>query len=299
MVQNINSRMIVFSGVREAMQIAMIDDRIVELSELEPAYMDRGTYFGDGVYEVIRSYNGRLFAFDEHLERFARSLREVRIEGVDVGEIKGRIEAGFKRASIADAKIYFHVTRGSAGRSHTLAGDITPNFFMTIMEVGDNSGKKTNGVKVCTRPDLRWKRCDIKSLNLLPNVLARMEAQKRGCDEAILVDEKGDITEGAASAFFMIKGEKLITRPLGREILPSITRRMIEQIAATAGLTIVERTMTPREACVADELILAVTTDDIVGIIEFDNLPISGGKVGKYTIRLMEEFKKLVADELF
>lgn len=278
------------------MQIAMIDDRIVELSELDPVYLDRGTYFGDGVYEVIRSYNGRLFAFDEHLERFARSLREIRIDDVDIEQIKGRIETGFERASIAEAKIYFHVTRGSAGRSHTLAGEISPNFFMTIMEMGDNSAKKANGVKVCTHPDWRWKRCDIKSLNLLANVLARMEAEKQGCQEAILVDDKGDITEGAASAFFMIKGEKLITRPLGREILPSITRKMIEQIAVSVGLTIVERTMTPREACQADELILAVTTDDIVGIVEFDDVPISGGKVGKYTIRLMEEFKKLVAD---
>lgn len=278
------------------MQIAMIDDRIVELSELDPVYLDRGTYFGDGVYEVIRSYNGRLFAFDEHLERFARSLREIRIDGVDIEQIRGRIETGFDRASIAEAKIYFHVTRGSAGRSHVLAGEIRPNFFMTIMEMADNSVKKANGVKVCTHPDWRWKRCDIKSLNLLANVLARMEAEKQGCQEAILVDDKGDITEGAASAFFMIKGDKLVTRPLGREILPSITRKMIEQIAVSAGLTIVERTMTPREACQADELILAVTTDDIVGVVEFDDVQISGGKVGKYTIRLMEEFKKLVAD---
>ena len=278
------------------MQIAMINDTIMDLGKLDSAYMDRGTYFGDGVYEVIRSYNGTLFALDAHLERFAHSLKEILIDNVDIALIKQRIETAFNRASIADAKIYFHITRGIGSRLHVPDNDMTPNFFMTIMEMGDNTAKKRDGVKVCTHPDQRWKRCDIKSLNLLPNVLARIEAEKKGCVEAILVDEKGDITEGAASAFFMIKADQLITRPLGTEILPSITRKIVEQIAVTAGLTIVERTITPKEAVSADELFLAVTTDDIVGITQFDKTPISNSKPGPYTKKLMEEFKKLVAE---
>ncbi|MCK4999275.1 MAG: aminotransferase class IV [Anaerohalosphaera sp.] len=272
----------------------MIDDKIVALKDLDKVYTDRGTYFGDGVYEVLRSYNGIIFKLDEHLARFRRSLCEIYIDNVNIDDIRNKVITAFNQAGFANAKIYFHVTRGSENRSHAPERDISPNFFMTVTELADNSAKKTNGIKACTQPDLRWKRCDIKSLNLLPNVLAKMEAAKKGCAEAILVDEKGDITEGAGSAFFMIKGSELITRPLGREILPSITRQIVEQIAENAGLTVVERTITAREAKTADELLLAVTTDDIVGIIEFDSKPIGNGKVGQSTRKLMAEFNKTV-----
>ena len=277
------------------MQIAMIDDKIVALADLDKAYTDRGTFFGDGVYEVLRSYNGRIFKFDEHMVRFERSLREISIENVDIDEIANKVKSAFARAGIANGKIYFHITRGSENRSHAPEADILPNFFLTVTKLADNSAKKANGIKVCTQPDLRWKRCDIKSLNLLPNVLAKMEAVKQGCAEAILVDEKGDITEGAGSAFFMVSGSELITRPLGREILPSITRQVVEQIAGKAGLTVVERTITAREAKTADELLLAVTTDDIVGIVEFDGTRIGDGQVGKYTKRLIAEFNNMVS----
>jgi D-alanine transaminase len=278
------------------MQLAMIQDKIIPYEDLEPVYLDRGTFFGDGVYEVVRSYNGKIFALEKHLQRFARSIREVQIEGIDIEDVQRRIEAAFEQACIDDAKIYFHVTRGSATRNHGPSAEMTPNFFLTVTELGDNSEKKANGIKVSTYPDLRWKRCDIKSLNLLPNVMARMDAEKKGCQEAILIDDNGDITEGSASAFFMIlAGEKkLITRQLGKEILPSITRNIIEDIAPKVGLTIIEHKMTPFQAKNADELIIAVSTQDVVGVVEFDGERIGDGKVGEYTKKLMREFEKFV-----
>ena len=277
------------------MQIAMIQDRIVPLNELDDACMDRGTYFGDGVYEVVRSYDGRIFALAEHLTRLARSLNEIGIAGVDINEIRRRVELAYEAASIADAKIYFHITRGLQLRSHVAPRDLAPNFFLTVTELADDSEQKERGIAVSTFADWRWARCDIKSLNLLPNVLARMDAEKTGCAEAILVDEKGYITEGAGSAFFAVSAQqrRLVTRQLGREILPSITRRFVIEIAHEAGLTVLEKAITPGQALRANELFIAVTTRDIVPVVEFDGERIGTGQPGDYTKWLMNEFRKL------
>lgn len=281
------------------MQLAMIQDKIIPYDELDPVYLDRGTFFGDGVYEVVRSYNGRIFALDLHLERFARSLREIQIKGIDIDKVKSDIEYAFKRASIDNAKIYFHITRGSANRDHAAKADTIPNFFLTIRKLGKNSENKEKGIKVSTHPDLRWKRCDIKSLNLLPNVLAKMDAEKKGCAEAILVNDKGEITEGSAAAFFMIFAaeKKLVTRQLGKEILPSITRKFVEELAEKVGLKVVEKCMTPFHAINADELFIAVTTQDVVPVVEFDGKMIADGKPGEYTKKLIEEFARTIQKE--
>jgi len=274
------------------MKLAMVDDKLVPMEDLDPVYCDRGTYFGDGVYEVLRSYNGKLFALDEHLARFAASMAAIRIRGIELGTIRERVLQAFEAAGLANAKIYFHVTRGSAPRNHTWAKDITPNFFLTISEVPDSSAEKARGISVCTHPDLRWKRCDIKSLNLLPNVLARQDAADRGCDEAILVDDQGLITEGAGSAFFAIIGDALCTAPLGANILPSITRHFIVKAATNVGMAIKQQCLTPEQAANADELFIAVTTKDVVPVVKFDGTPIGRGIPGPRVKALMTEFLK-------
>ncbi|MEN6424217.1 MAG: aminotransferase class IV [Phycisphaerales bacterium] len=274
------------------MKLAMVNDKLVPMEELDPAHLDRGTYFGDGVYEVLRSYNGKLFALDEHMARFAASMAAVRITGIDIDVVRDRVLEAFKAGGMANAKIYFHVTRGSAPRNHTWAKDIVPNFFLTISEAPDSSKEKARGITVCTHPDLRWKRCDIKSLNLLPNILARQDAADRGCDEAILVDDAGLITEGAGSAFFAIIGGALYTAPLAANILPSITRHFIVKAATNIGMPIKEQCVTPEQAAHADELFIAVTTKDIVPIVEFDRTPIGQGVPGPRVKALMTEFKK-------
>ena len=249
------------------MQIGMIGDEIVAFEQLKPVYFDRGTFFGDGVYEVVRSYNGRIFVLEEHLQRFAHSLAAVEIIGVDIDDIRRRIQRAFDAAGIADAKIYFHITRGSAPRNHNWDERLEPNFFLTVTELPDQKQAKAKGIAVSTHPDWRWKRCDIKSLNLLANVLARAKAAKKGCSEAILVDEAGLITEGAGSAFFAVFGQTLQTAPLTANILPSITRRYVIKAAKNTGLKIAEESLTPHQAYSADELFIAVTTKDIVPFI--------------------------------
>ncbi len=294
------------------MQIAMIDDKIVPADELEPAYLDRGTFFGDGVYEVARSYNGKFFALEEHLQRFSNSLSATGITGVDIEQIRKRVQKAFKAADISNAKIYFHITRGSEQRSHTFDVGLKPNFFLTVTELPDDTEEKSKGIAVSTHPDWRWKRCDIKSLNLLANVLARQDALQKGCGEAILVDESGLITEGASSAFFAILGQTrpgdpappeaspaarasrsrtLQTAPLKVNILPSITRKFAINAAKNIGLEIVESSLTPQQAKEADELFIAVTTKDIVPVVKFDGQIIGDGKPGRHTKLLMQEFR--------
>jgi len=273
------------------MQLAMIQDKIVPFEQLEPIYLDRGLYFGDGVYEVLRSYDGKIFAFEEHMQRFARSIEAIEIENVDMNDICSRVKKAFDTAGMPNAKIYFHITRGSGPRSHICEGNIKPNFFLTVTELPATDERKTAGICVITHPDLRWKRCDIKSLNLLPNVLAQRQAAKKGCAEAILVDEKGLITEGASSAFFAIIKKNLQTTPLGSNILPSITRKFVLKAAEKIGLSIVEKALKPAQAKKADELFIAVTTADIVPVVKFDDFIIGDGKPGKFTKMLIEEFR--------
>ncbi|MHC4158397.1 MAG: aminotransferase class IV, partial [Planctomycetota bacterium] len=256
----------------------------------EPIYFDRGFYFGDGVYEVVRSYDGRIFALEEHLARFAKNLSAIEICGVDIDQIRSRVQKAFGAAGISNAKVYFHITRGSAPREHSWDAELKPNFFLTVTELPDQTTIKNEGIAVSSHPDLRWQRCDIKSLNLLPNVLARNEAVKKGCAEAILVDEAGLITEGAVSAFFALFGETLQTAPLTANILPSITRKYAIEAGKNIGLKTAEKSLTPQQACSADELFIAVTTKDIVGVVKFDDRVIGGGKPGKYTKLLIQQF---------
>ena len=280
------------------MQLAMVDDKIQPFEDLNPAHLDRGIFFGDGVYEVVCSYEGRIFALEEHLRRFAGSLAAIELTNVDIEVIRSRVLNAFEAAAIADAKIYFHITRGSAPRNHAAPAELKPNFFLTITEHQEDKEAKTNGIAVSTHPDWRWKRCDIKSLNLLPNVLARRDAAKKGCDEAILVDEAGLITEGASSTFFAIFGQTLQTTPLEANILPSITRDFVIKAAANVGLHVVTESLRPQRAGTADELFIAFTTQGIVPVVTFEGKEIGAGKPGPHTGQLVQEFRKFTQQVL-
>ncbi len=274
------------------MEIAMVGEEIIPLNEVPSSYFDRGMFFGDGVYEVIRSYDGRIFALEDHLQRFKRSMEEIYIKGLDIETVRSKVLGCYEKADISNAKIYFHVTRGSGIRHHDWNEAIKPNFFMTITELKDQSALKENGVSVCSYPDLRWKRCDIKSLNLLPNVMAHKHASDRGCFDAILYNEDGFITEGSSSAFFEIYDNEIWTTPLATNILPSISRKYVLKAAKNLELKIVENQINIEQAKKADELLVAVTTKDILGVVDFEGTVISNGQVGPITAKLMKEFQK-------
>jgi D-alanine transaminase len=288
------------------MQLAMVQDRIIPLEDVHEAYFDRGMFFGDGVYEVIRSYNGKIFALDDHLQRFGNSLAAVGIDSIDVASIREHVCHAFEQSGIANAKIYFHVTRGTAPRDLLESDDLEANFFMTITELEDKSSEKLGGIAVSTHPDWRWQRCAIKSLNLLGNVLARRDAAKKGCQEAIFVDDAGLITEGAASSFFALfvspEGEgqepnpvvRLQTSSLAKNILPSVTRIYVIRAAQALGLAVVEESFTCQQVPEANELFVASTTRDIVPVVVFNGQAIGDGRPGEWTLKLLQEFASFV-----
>lgn len=282
------------------MQLAMVQDTVMPLEDLPEPYLDRGMFFADGVYEVLRSYEGKLFAMDAHLRRFAQSLEAIDIRGIDVDKVRRQVVDVYAQSGIAEAKVYFHATRGRSMRDMNDTPGLKPSFFMTITELESYAQEKDQGVSVWSHPDWRWKKCHIKSLNLLANVLARRDAQRKGCSEAILFDEaKGLITEGSGSSFFGLLPDAagsltLRTSPLIANILPSVTRTYVLRAANNVGLPVVENPLTCPEAAHAQELFIAMTTHDIVPVVRFEGTRIGDGRPGRVTRQLMSEFRRFV-----
>ncbi len=268
------------------MELAMVNDLIVPIEEARISAHDRGLYFGDGVYEVIASRGGKLFALERHLQRLEYSLREMQmLAKVDMAQIRQRVEKAFGEAEISDAKVYFHVTRGRALRSHEYTEDWQPNFLLTVQKLHRSESALA---KVITHPDWRWKRCDIKSLNLLANILAKNAARQAGAAEAILVDENGMVTEGSSTSVFLIEGRTLRTAPLGANLLAGITRALLLEWAGDFGLEVREESIPVSETLQGDELFLTGTTTGVKAISHLDGKTIADGKAGAYT----EQFRQ-------
>lgn len=270
--------------------IMMINGRFVDPKTATISVWDRAIYFGDGVYEVMQSYAGRIWAFDAHIKRFERSLREIGIDNVDIDRICGWIMEAFEYASLPDSIIYFHVSRGLALRSHLPPSDCEPQFLLYIMPAYDNTRIALEGVKAITYPDIRWRRCDIKSLNLLPNVMAVNEARRQGCDDAVFILD-GNIMEGSSSTFFAVVNDTVITRPLDSRVLPGITRQAVRGIARRLSIGFKEDEIPLERAYKADELFLAGTGYEIRGIVRLDGRDISGGRVGPITKKIIDFFR--------
>jgi len=273
------------------MDLAMINDEIVPLAEARISAHDRSIYFGDGVYEAIRYCEGGLFAMEQHLERLKNSLRKMdMLARVDLEQVRRRVDRAVSESAIADALVYFQISRGTALRNHDYADDWQPSFLLTI-RVYDNRREQAT---VITHPDWRWKRCEIKSLNLLPNVLAKHAATKAGAYEALLVDENGLITEATSSNAMLVKGDVLRTAPLTANILPGITRAIILGLASRVGLQVREESFTVDEALAADELIITGTGNEVMGVTRMDGKPIADGKPGPCT----KQFHKLLIEAM-
>ena len=272
------------------MTLVMIQGKIIPPQDAQVSAWDRGYYFGDGIYEVIQSYNGKLWGFDQHFRRFVRSLKEIAIDNVDLDQIRSWIYQAFDAAKIPNAMIYFQITRGCAMRTHVPPADMTePQFFLYIKPAPDNRHYVEEGIATILYEDIRWKRCDIKSLNLLPNVMASQEAARRGASEALFTT--GDfINEGASSGFFGILDGKLVTRQLDNLILPSVTRQAILAIAERLDIEIIERPISIKEAFEAEELFTASSGYEIRPIIKLEDKIIGTGKPGKKTLRIIEHF---------
>ena len=276
--------------------IAFINDKYFLLDEAKVSIEDRGYQFGDGVYEVAFAYNGIPFALKEHLDRFFNSLDLVRISPCySREEIVKIIEEALKKTNYKEAEIYFQMTRGTSRRSHPFPPtDVKSNFVLTIhpAEAFPNELWE-KGVSVRLVKDIRWGHCNVKSINLLPNVLAKQEAKDLGDFEAVLY-RSDKITEGSSTNVFIISNEELITTPNSNQILPGITRMHIISLAKELGIKVNERHFSINELYEADEAFLTGTWIELLPINKVDLSPLNTGEVGAITKRLQHGYKRWI-----
>ena len=278
-------------------EVIYLNGKFVSPAEAVVPINDRGFLFGDAVYEVIRSYDGRLWAFERHLRRLRRSLEAIDMQAATVDELGATIEDCRARSSFPNALVYIHITRGAAPRSHAYSRDLKPLVLVHVRDIAPLvAAIDFDGVAAVTAPDLRWRRCDIKSTNLLPNVLARTAAHDKGAHEAILFDEEGFITEAAGMAVFWVEGEVLLTTPSGPEILPSITRELVLETAREEGITVREERVSRERFGRAHEILLASTTHEACPVVELDGAPVGNGRAGPIASRLQQAFRRRVAE---
>jgi D-alanine transaminase len=284
------------SAAKAAEPVAFFNGKYVRKKSVKISPDDRGFLFGDGVYEVVRSYGGRIFALDEHVQRLQRGLGELRIEGFEAGDFAAIAEKLLEDNDLAkkDALVYVQVTRGAAPRRHAFpTAPTTPTVYATATPF-QPKGDPADGVRVITLPDNRWARCDIKTVNLLPNCLANQRAQEAGCTEAILVRD-GVALEATASSLLAVFDGEVRTAPATNYILPSITRAVALELCRTAGIPQRETPVFLDELELADELFLAGTTMELMPIVMVDGQPVGDGRPGPIHGRLYELFRERVA----
>ncbi|HEU4771050.1 MAG TPA: D-amino-acid transaminase [Candidatus Udaeobacter sp.] len=271
--------------------IGFLNGEFMPLNQVRISIEDRGFQFGDGVYEVLRTYGGVPFQLNAHLERLERSALAIGLN-MPVNSTKWEewIREGIKRAGYSECKVYVQVTRGVAPRDHLFPNRTTATIVMSVREMHPlNPVLCDAGVVVMTMDDLRWGRCDIKSINLLPNVLARQRALEAGAFEAILF--RGDtVTEGAVSNVMIVRAGHVITPPEGMHILSGVTRQFVLNLARKDGIPVEERNMSLREFRQAEEVFLTGTTIEVLPVVRIDNALVGSGHPGLLTKRLRALF---------
>ncbi len=270
-------------------QIAYLNGRYVPRAQARVRAEDRGFLFGDGVYEVIPVHAGKLIAADRHFERLGRSLGELRIAWpMKRAALEVVTREVVARNGVQQGGVYIQVTRGVAPRDHKFPKDVAPGLFIAAKRTKPLSAALLrDGAPVITVPDQRWGRCDIKSLNLLPNVLAKQAAAEQGAHEAWLVDEDGNITEGSStSAWIVTRDGVLATRPNGNEILPGVTRAIVVDMVRDLGLKFELRPFSLEEARQAREAFITSTNNYVLPITRIDGRPVGDGKPGPTAQRL-------------
>ena len=275
--------------------IGYLNGQFMPLEQVQVSVEDRGYQFGDGVYEVIRAYRGRPFGMEEHVARLERSAREVRIPlSLSKQDWFSAILRGLQQSGYANAKVYIQVTRGTAPRNHQFSSSLTPTVLMTIREMPElDMASQVHGVHVITVPDIRWGRCDIKSLNLLPNVLAKQQAAEAGAFEAIFVRD-GFVTEGASSNVMIVNENMISTPVLNQQILAGVTLQFVMGIARANGYDVQERSLPIEELDSADEIFLVGTTIEVLPVTQVNHIKVGGGTPGRVTHSLMTSFSESI-----
>src|SRR5579885_294184 len=277
------------------MRIAYVNGRYLPYAQAAVHIEDRGYQFADGVYEVCEVRGGQLIDERRHMERLARSLRELRISLPMPLPVLGIIlRETIERNRVRDGIVYLQVTRGVAKRDHAFPVPETKPSVVAIARSKDRAKGETTaaaGIPVITVPENRWDRVDIKSIGLLPNVLVRQEAREKGAGEAWFVDRDGFVTEGSSSnAWIVTRDKKIITRPADHGILRGITRTVVLDVAKKLGHTIEERPFTVEEALAASEAFVTAATQIVMPVVQIDGKPIGNGHPGLVATSLRAHF---------
>lgn len=259
---------------------------------------DRGFLFADGIYDVVRFYNGKLFHWTEHLKRIEYSLQQLKIQYNSLQYLENIGLELFKKNAFTieqDVVLYIHITRGVYKRFHGFPPEqIEPTIYLTAYPVSPNYTGMKEGVKVITTDDIRWQRCDIKSIALLANLMGKQQAIEQQAYDAVFI--KNDvITEGTHTSLFGIKDGKLITHPLGTGILPGITRGVITELCKEINISLEEREISLDELYMMDEIFLSGTTTEIMPVVQVNNQIIKDGKPGYLTQKLQASYNLEVA----
>ena len=274
-------------------QIVYFNGRFLPKDQVHLSPDDRGFLFGDGVYEVVRSYEGKLFKLGPHLDRLRYGLAELEIEGVDVECLADVCGELVERNSLAsgDATVYLQVTRGAAPRTHFFPDPAVPPTVYAQAGRFAPKGDPAVGVAAITVPDIRWARCDIKSVQLLANCLANQRARRSGAQEALLVRD-GVVLEGShTSVFFVLDGE-VRTAPKSNYILPSITREVVLEICRAEGIDARETPVHYHQLSQVSELFIVGTTVEVMPVVQLDGRRVGNGRPGPVARRLLERFQE-------
>ncbi|MEJ8543795.1 D-amino-acid transaminase [Brevibacillus borstelensis] len=275
------------------MSVAYFNGKFVGSNDPVVPIDERGHQFGDGVYEVIRIYNNKPFMLEEHLDRLYMSAEAIALAFDQSREsFKEIIFQLIERSGLDNLDVYLQITRGLAPRNH-LFPDAPVSISMTAKPFRSIPAEfRERGAKAILHPDERWMNCYIKSLNLLPNLLAKQEAHKAGCLEAIL-HRDGKLTEGTSSNVFVIKDSRIRTTPLSRHILAGITRMAVQRIAQAAAIPFEERHVAIEELYEADEVFITSTTSEVMPIVQVGEKLIGDGQPGQLTRLLQRHFQAL------
>ncbi|WP_173917064.1 D-amino-acid transaminase [Halobacillus sp. Marseille-Q1614] len=264
----------------------------VHKDELKYPFEERGLQFGDGIYEVIRVYKGKYYLITEHVERLFRSAEAIKIEmPFSKEEVYQRLGELLEKNSVqSDAKVYLQITRGSAPRDHAFPTGTKANLYAYAQDLPRKTELMRSGVKAVTKPDVRWDWCYIKSLNLLPNVMAKQEASEAGCFEAIL-HKDGEVTECSSSNAYLVRNGKVYTHPAKKNILHGCVRMRVEQFCKDEGIPFIEESFQVEDIQYADELFLSSSTAEVMPIIEVDGMKVGSGEPGEVTRKMQEKYE--------
>lgn len=259
---------------------------------------ERGTLYADGVYEVLRYYAGQPLAMDLHLARMLQSLERIKItQPDDFDQFTEIAQALLEKNGLSDARIYWQITRGAAPRKPRFPKDVHPTVLVTVDPMDALDPAVSVPAKTATLlPDDRWSNCWIKSLMLLPNILAANEAHDAGYEVAIL-HRDGVVTEATNANAMIVRDGELWTHPADRWVLNGVTRQLVLQLASQLGLTVCEQNYGTEQLRTADEVLLTGTTLHVATVSHIDGQPISGGKTGPVTQRLHEALMQHVTSE--